>query len=74
VIGACCKHGRGEKNVQSFDERTKKRDHSEDRSVGGRMGSELILRRLAGGCSGLNWLRIAVVNAVMNFRVLSPRS
>jgi hypothetical protein len=33
-------------------------DHSEDRGVDGRMGSEWILGRLAGGWSGFSWLRI----------------
>jgi hypothetical protein len=48
--------------------------------VGGKMGSEWILRRLAWG--GVDWIRLsqdrdrwrAVVSAVMNLRVLAPRS
>jgi hypothetical protein len=38
----------------------KKRDHLEDRGVDGRMGSEWMLRKLAGGevWSGSSWLRI----------------
>jgi hypothetical protein len=44
------------------------------------MGSKWILRRLAGGC--VEWIHLAhdkdhwraVVNAVMNLRVLEPRS
>jgi hypothetical protein len=55
------------------------RDHSEGQGVDGRMGSEWILGRLAVGC-GLDstaqnrdrWR--AVVNAVMNLRVLTPQS
>jgi hypothetical protein len=47
--------------------------------VDGRMGSEWILGRLAGG---VDWIRLAqdmdqwraVVNTVMNLRVLAPRS
>jgi hypothetical protein len=40
-------HARERKeSVQGF---LKERDHSEDQSVGGRMGSEWILRKLAGG-------------------------
>jgi hypothetical protein len=44
--------------------------------VTGRMGSECILRRLAGGSvSGSCWLRIwALVNTGMNLRVLAPRN
>jgi hypothetical protein len=57
------------------------KNHSEDQSVDGRMGSELILRRLAGG-RGVDWIRLAqirdrwraVVNVVMNLWVLAPRS
>jgi hypothetical protein len=48
--------------------------------VGGKMGSEWILGRLAWG--GVDWIRLAhdrdrwraVVSAVMNLRVLAPRS
>jgi hypothetical protein len=63
-------------------ESPKERDHSEDQGVGGRMGSEWILERLAGGGGVVDWIRLAqvrdrwraVVNAVMNLRVLAPRS
>jgi hypothetical protein len=56
------------------------RDHSEDQGVGGKMGSEWILGRLAWGC--VDWIRLAqdidrwraVVSAVMGLRVLAPRS
>jgi hypothetical protein len=59
---------------------TEGKDHLEDQGVDGRMGSEWILRRLVGG--GVEWIRLAqdrdrwraVVSAVMNFRVLAPRS
>jgi hypothetical protein len=40
-----CTHERGEKCVEGFD--GKARDHSEDQGVDGKMGSELILGRLA---------------------------
>jgi hypothetical protein len=61
-------------------ESPKERDHSEDQVVGGRMGSEWILGRLAWGC--VDWIRLAqdrdrwrtIVNAVTNVRVLAPRS
>jgi hypothetical protein len=39
-------------------ESPKERDHSEDRDVGGRMGSEWILGRLAGVWNRFSWLRI----------------
>jgi hypothetical protein len=42
-------HGRGDKNVQSFDGKARRiRDHLEDQDVDGRIGSEWIWRRLAG--------------------------
>jgi hypothetical protein len=52
----------------------------EDQGVGGKMGSEWILGRL--GWGGVDWIRLsqdrdwwqAVVSAVMNPRVLAPRS
>jgi hypothetical protein len=55
------------------------RDQSGDQGVGGRMGSEWILGRFAGG---VDWIHLAqdrdlwraVVSAVMNLRVLTPRS
>jgi hypothetical protein len=40
-------------------ESQKERDHSEDKGIGGRMGSEWILRKLACGVwIGFDWLRI----------------
>jgi hypothetical protein len=58
----------------------KERDLWEDQGVGGKMGSEWILGRLA--WVGVNWIRLsqdrdrwrAVVSAVMNLRVLAPRT
>jgi hypothetical protein len=56
----------------------RKRDHSEDQGVDGRLGSGWILSRLPGG---VDWIRLdqdrnqfRVVNAVMKLRVLVPRS
>jgi hypothetical protein len=54
---ACGTHERGEKSVQGFGwECPKERDHSEDQGIDGRMGSEYILGRLAGG---VDWIRLA---------------
>jgi hypothetical protein len=72
---------RGETCTGFWWDSPKKRDHLEDRGVDGRMGSKWILWRLAGGW-GLEWIQLAqdrdrwraVVNAVMNLRVLAPRS
>jgi hypothetical protein len=58
-----------------------KKDHLEDQGVDGKMGSNWTLGRLAGG-GGVEWIHLAqdrdrwraVVNAVMNLRVLAPRS
>jgi hypothetical protein len=55
-------------------ESPKERDHSEDRGVDGRMGSEWILGRLAGG---VEWIKLAqnigrwraVVNEVMRLNI-----
>jgi hypothetical protein len=50
----CGTHGRGEKSVHCFGipmEIPMERDHSEDRGVDGRMGSELLL---AGGGDGVH--------------------
>jgi hypothetical protein len=46
VDEACSTHKRGEKSGKLLP---KEVDRSEDRGVHGRMGSECILRRLAGG-------------------------
>jgi hypothetical protein len=52
VGGACSTHGRGEKRL--WWKCPKDRDHSEDQGVDGRIGSELISRRLAGGGCGVD--------------------
>jgi hypothetical protein len=60
-----CVCGRGEERRENctrfWCESLKERDHSEDRSVDRRMGLQLILGRLNGGCSGFSWLRIGGV-------------
>jgi hypothetical protein len=60
-------------------ESPKERDHSEDRGINGRMGSEWIFGRLRGD---VEWIQVAqdrdrwraVVKTVMKLRVLAPRS
>jgi hypothetical protein len=57
----------------------KEKDHLKNQGVDGRMGSKWTLGRLVGG---VEWIHLAqdrdrlraVVNAVMNLRVLGPRS
>jgi hypothetical protein len=57
------------------------KDHSKGRSVDGRLGSEWILGRLAGGRS-VEWIQLAqdegryraLVNTMMNPDVLAPQS
>jgi hypothetical protein len=67
---------RREKCTRFGWESPKERDHFEDQGVGGKMESERILGRLAWGV----WIGFdrdrwrAVVSAVMNLRVLAPRS
>jgi hypothetical protein len=56
------------------------KNHLEVQGVGGKMATEWILRRLA--WRGVDWIRLsqdtdrwrAAVSAVMNLRVLAPRS
>jgi hypothetical protein len=55
------------------------KNHLKDQGVDGRMGSKSTLGRLVGG---VEWIHLAqgtdrwraVVNAVMNLRVMAPRS
>jgi hypothetical protein len=71
---------RGETCTGFWWESPKEEDHVEDQVEDGKMGLEWILGRLTGG--GLERIHLvqdrdrlwAVVNAVMNLRVLSPRS
>jgi hypothetical protein len=74
---------RAGKGTRFWWESAKERYHSEDGGVDGRLGSELIFRRLAvGGGGDLEWIQLAqdvdklraLVNTVMNLRVLAPRS
>jgi hypothetical protein len=67
-----------EKNIRFGWKSQNERDNSEDLRVDGRMGSEWILGRLAGG---VEWIQLAqdrdrwlaTVNTVMNLRVLGPQ-
>jgi hypothetical protein len=69
----------GEESTGFWWESQKERDHLEDRGVDGRMGSEWILWKVA---EDVEWIQLAqdrgrwraVVSAVMNLRVLAPRS
>jgi hypothetical protein len=70
---------RREKCTKFWWESPKDRDHWEDQGIGGKMGSDWILGRLAWGV----WIGFdsqdrdpwqAVVSAVMNLWVLSPQS
>jgi hypothetical protein len=70
---------RREKCTRFWWESPKERDHWEDQGVGGMIGSEWILGRLAWG--DVDWIRLAqdrdrwrAVSAVMNLWVLAPRS
>jgi hypothetical protein len=71
---------RGETCTGFWWESPKETDNLEDRSVDGKMGSKWALGRLVG--EGVEWIHLAedrhrwraVVNAVMNLRVLAPRS
>jgi hypothetical protein len=68
-----------EKRTRFWWESPKESDHSEDRDVDGRMGTEWILGRLAGGMESIQlgqgsdrWRTL--LNTVMNHRFLAPRS
>jgi hypothetical protein len=56
-VGACGMHRRGEKYRRCWWESWKERDHSEDQGIDGKMGSEWILGRLAGGW--VDWIQLA---------------
>jgi hypothetical protein len=70
---------KGETCTVFWWESLREKAHSEDQGVDGRMGSKRTFGRLVGG--GV-WIHLAqdrdhwraVVNAVMNLRVLVPRS
>jgi hypothetical protein len=49
MVGACGTHGRVDKSVQGFGGKVRRKE-----TTGGKMGSEWILGRLAGGGGGLD--------------------
>jgi hypothetical protein len=58
VGGTCGTHGRGEECVQDFDGKSRRKGTTW-KTIGGRMGSEWILGRLATGVySESSWLKI----------------
>jgi hypothetical protein len=58
-VGHVAQMGEERKSTWFWWESLKERDHSEDQGVGGRMGSEWIIGRLAEGVRiGFAWLRI----------------
>jgi hypothetical protein len=67
VGGAYGTHCRGEKRVQGFGGKARrKKIHLEDQGVDGRMGSKWTLGRLAGGVwSGFTWLRIGITGGLL---------
>jgi hypothetical protein len=77
---ACGTHGRGEKRVQGFGEKVRRRKRPLGRPRRRwKLGVEWFLGRLA---EGVEWIHLAqdrdrwraVVNSVMNLMVLAPRN
>jgi hypothetical protein len=80
VGGACSTHRRGEKSLQGFGGKPEgKRPLGRPRR-GWEDGIRMDLRKI--GLGGVDWIRLAqdrerwraIVSAVMNLRVLAPRS
>jgi hypothetical protein len=78
--GHVARMGEGRSVYRVLVRSPKERDHLKDQGVDGRMGSKWTLGILVGG--NVEWIQLAqdrdrwraVVNAVMNRRVLAPRS
>jgi hypothetical protein len=79
-VGQVACMGGGRKLYRVLVGRPEEKDHLKDQGVDGWMGSELTLGRLVEG--GVEWIHLAedrdrwqaLVYAVMNLRVLAPRS
>jgi hypothetical protein len=57
---------RREKCTRFWWESLREGDHLEDQGIGGKMGSEWILGRLAWGVwTGIDWLRIGTVGGLL---------
>jgi hypothetical protein len=78
--GHVARMGQGRNVYRVLVGKSEGKDHLKDQGVDGRTGSEWTLGRLFGGC--VEWIHLArvrdrwraLVNAVMNRWVLSPRS
>jgi hypothetical protein len=76
---ACGTHGRGEKSVEDFGGKSRKKELLGRPRRRWEVGFRMDLRGLAGG---IEWIQVAqdrdrwraVLNAAMNLRVLAPRS
>jgi hypothetical protein len=74
--------GEGKKVYTVLVENPKERDRLEDQGIDGRVESEWIFGRMAGGDGGVELTELAqdrdqwwaAVNAVMNLQVLAPQS
>jgi hypothetical protein len=79
VSGECGTHGRGEKLVQGFGVKPRREKHLKDQGVDWKVVPKWTLRDWLGG---FEWIHLAqysdtwraVVNAMVNLRVLTPRS
>jgi hypothetical protein len=79
VVRACGAHGTGETCTGFWWESLKEKDHLKDQGIDGRMGLKWPLKRLVWGGG---WIHLAedrdhwwaLVNAVLNLRVLAPWS
>jgi hypothetical protein len=80
VGGACGTYGRGEKSVQGFGGKARRKEPLGRPRRSWEDGIRMDLREI--GLGGVEWIRLAqdrdqwwaVVSAVMNLRVLAPRS